>query len=485
MQPKNSNIKRRAFLAQCAAAAAGLAGAPRLNAQSQKASRPPNIVFFFIDDLGWRDLGCTGSQFYSTPNIDRLAQQGMRFTNAYSNAPNCAPTRACLLSGQYTPRHGVYTVGSSSRKPDNKRKLIPIENNQTLPLDNITFIEALKPAGYASASIGKWHLGDPPKTGPVAQGFDVNIGGTHSGSPNGGYFPPYKNKKLPDGPKGEYLTDRLTDEALHFIDENKEKPFFLYLSHYAVHVPLQAKKDIEKKYQNKTSRDGQTNATYAAMIESMDESIGRVLNKIDELGLANDTVVIFTSDNGGHGCITSNLPMRGAKGTLYEGGVRVPAILRWPGAVQENTTCDEPIISLDLYPTFLDIAGVEKPDGKVLDGKSLTPLLTQSGTFEREALFWHFPAYLEQYSCKDDDWRTTPVGSIRKGDWKLLEFFEPQGTPNRLELYNLRDDLSETTNLIKQEPAIAKELLDEMRAWRDSVDAPVPTLADPNYEPDA
>ncbi|MDP8244902.1 MAG: sulfatase [Candidatus Hinthialibacter antarcticus] len=480
-------MKRRDFLSQCTAATAGatLAGCSHRAARSSSTSkRPPNIVFFFIDDMGWRDLGCMGSEFYSTPNIDRLSRQGMTFTNAYANAPNCAPTRACLLSGQYTPRHGVYTVGSSARKPDNKRKLVPVTNNQTLATDNLTFMEALKPAGYASVSIGKWHLGATPETLPTGQGFDQNIGGTHSGSPNGGYFPPYKNKNLSDGPEGEYLTNRLTDDAVAFIETNKDRPFFLYLSHYAVHTPIQAKPEIAQKYERKPPRHGQENADYAAMIESVDDSVGRVLETLDQLGLSGDTVVVFTSDNGGHGCITSNQPLHGAKGMLYEGGIRVPAMVRWPGKTQPGSVCDTPIISIDFYPTFLELAGLSAPEGKILDGQSITPLLAQTGTLKRGSLFWHFPAYLEQYSCNDGPWRTTPVSVIRKGDWKLLEFFEPEGTPNRLELYDLKNDLSETTDLAKHEPDKTRELLDDLRAWRDSVNAPVPTQADPNYEPD-
>ncbi len=481
-------MKRRAFIQNCTAAtaAAALSGCSHLTQRNaQGPHRPPNIVFVFIDDMGWRDLGCTGSEFYSTPNIDRLARQGMRFTNAYANAPNCAPTRACLLSGQYGPRHGVYTVGSSARKPDNKRKLIPTPNNIALAPDTLTFMEALKPAGYASLSIGKWHLGATPETLPTGQGFDHNIGGTHSGSPNGGYFPPYKNKNLPDGPEGEYLTDRLTEEAVSFIETNHDRPFFLYLSHYAVHTPIQAKDEVTKKYENKPPSRGQNNAKYAAMVESVDDSVGRVLETLDRLGLSDDTVVIFTSDNGGHGCITSNQPLRGAKGMLYEGGIRVPAIVRWPGKVNPDSVCHTPIISIDFYPTFLELAGQRIPENKRLDGESLLPLLTQSGGLTRDTLFWHFPAYLQKYSCIDDVWRTTPVSVVRKGDWKLLEFFEPEGTPNRLELYTLKFDLSETTNLATRRPAKTRELLNELRGWRDSVDAPVPTRPDPNYDPDA
>lgn len=481
-------MKRRDFLSQLGIATTvstfpGLTNVSICN--ESKGKQPPNIVFFYIDDLGWSDVSYNGSIYYHTPNIDRLSREGMVFTDAYANGPVCAPTRACLLSGQYSPRHGVYTVWKSDRKPNNKRKLIPTPNTTTLSPENLTFMEALKPAGYKSISIGKWHLGNDPKAGPVAQGFDINIGGNSSGSPNGGYFPPYKNTDIMDGPEGEYLTDRLTDEALQFIEANKDNPFFLYLTHYAVHTPIQAKEGIVKKYHDKSPSRGQDNPTYAAMIESVDESVGRILDKLDELGLSKNTVIIFSSDNGGHGCITSNQPLRGSKGMLYEGGIRVPTIICWPGKVKPGSVCHTPIMSIDLYPTFLDIAGLVKPGGKVLDGYSLMPLLTQTGTLDRESLYWHFPAYLQRYGCMDGFWRTTPVGVIRKGDWKLLEFFAPEGEENRLELYNLKNDISETTNCVEQSPHKVKELLGDMRGWRKSINAPVPSKPNPLYDPDA
>ncbi|MGB2823060.1 MAG: sulfatase, partial [Phycisphaerae bacterium] len=309
------SISRREFLRIVGVGAAGLAvprRAPARDDAPAAARRKPNIIRNFIDDLGWRDVSFMGSKFYETPNIDRLASGGMVFTRAYANAPNCAPTRACLMSGQYTPRNGVYTVGSSERGQSRFRKLIPIKNNTILDAKVVTIAEALKPAGYITASMGKWHLGDG-ETGPVGQGFDVNVGGNTAGNPRG-YFSPYRNKDLPDGPKGEYLTDRLTDEALKFIEASRDRPFFLYLTHYAVHTPIQAKKDLIAKYKGKKPDGGQNNAAYAAMIESTDQGVGRIMDKLDELKLADDTVVVFFSDNGGYGGVTSMAPLRGAKG---------------------------------------------------------------------------------------------------------------------------------------------------------------------------
>jgi len=479
-------INRRTFLRHCSAGALALAaggmGAGRTAADT---SRTPNFVFILIDDMGWRDVGFMGSRYYETPNIDRLAAQGMVFTDAYANAPNCAPTRACLLSGQYGPRHGVYTVGNSDRGSAAGRKLIPVANRTTLPTEIITLAEALRPAGYRSASMGKWHLGVDPDSGPVAQGFDVNVAGNHAGSPSS-YFSPYRNKNLPDGPKGEYLTDRLTEEALAFIEANRARPFFLYLPHYAVHTPIQAKQELVAKYKKKRPDGGQGNPEYAAMIESVDQGVGALLAKLDQLGLADNTVVVFFSDNGGVGGyrelgiaggeITSNRPLRGGKGMLYEGGIREPTIVRWPAKVKAGTRCATPVIGLDFYPTFLEIAGAEKKPGQILDGESLVPLLTGTGTLKRDAIFWHFPAYLQGGK---GTWRTTPCGVIRSGGWKLIEFFED----NRLELYNLADDIGEAADLAEKMPEKAKELHDRLVAWRKAVNAPVPTEKNPQFDP--
>ena len=486
-----TTMKRRDFLKKCAATANGFilshfalvagcatSGEPEKTALNRKR---PNIILLFIDDMGWRDVGFMGSEYYETPNIDRLASQGMVFTNAYSNAPNCAPSRACLLSGQYTPRHGVYTVGTSSRGKSKLRKLIPIENTTVLDSNIVTIAEALKPAGYISASIGKWHLGDDPQSGPIAQSFDVNVGGYSAGHPQNGYFVPYKNPRLPDGPPGEYLTDRLTNEALNFIESGKDRPFFLYLPHYAVHTPLQAKEELIEKYRNKPGSNGQNNPKYAAMIESTDQGVGRIMNKLDELGLTEDTIIFFFSDNGGVRTITSNQPLRGGKGMLYEGGIREPMAVRWPGVVEPGTTCDTPVIGVDLFPTILEMAGVPIPKDKLLDGVSILPLLRGQGNLQREAIFWHFPAYLQGKAegARDPYFRTRPAGAVRAGDFKLIEYFED----GVLELYNLADDISEQNNLADVMPKKAAELHQLMLAWRQEVNAPVPTELNPEYNP--
>lgn len=443
--------------------------------------RPPNIVFILIDDLGWRDAGFMGSRYYETPNIDRLAREGAIFTAAYASAPNCAPSRASLLTGQYTPRHGVYTVGNPARGESRHRKLIPTPNRRELDPEAVTIAEALRTAGYVSASIGKWHLGDDPDFGPVSQGFDVNFGGGIAGNP-GNYFSPWRNIPLPEGAsagEGEYLTDRLTDEAVRFIEENRECPFFLYLPHYSVHTPIQAKEEVVERYRDKEPDGGHANPTYAAMVESTDEGVGRVLDKLDELGLAEDTVVFFFSDNGGYGPATSMAPLRGSKGMLYEGGIREPLIVRWPGRIEAGREIDTPVNGVDFFPTILEMAGVSAPSGHIVDGESLVPLLREEGRPEREMMFWHFPAYLEADRSVVGPWRTTPVGAVRKGDWKLIEFFED----GRLELYNLRDDIGEERNLADERPDKRDELYADLVAWRRSVDAPVPTEPNPEYEP--
>lgn len=484
-------MNRRDFLRGCVSTIEGLAlsggilsatGDLLFNrvVHARSGHKPPNVVFIFIDDMGWRDVGFMGSRYYETPHIDKIARQGMIFTNAYSNAPNCAPARACLMSGQYGPRHGVYTVNNSDRGPSKRRKLIPIENTTDLLSDIVTIAEALKPAGYVSASMGKWHLGTDPEVGPIGQGFDVNVGGFRAGHPPKGYFVPYGNPELPDGPPGEYLTDRLTDEALKFIEANKNNPFFLYLTHYAVHTPLQAKAELIKKYENKPGSGGQNNPKYAAMIESTDQGVGRIMDKLDALNLTDNTVVFFFSDNGGVRTITSNAPLRGGKGMLYEGGIREPMCVRWPGVVEAGSYCDTPIIGIDFFPTLLDIAGVRKSKGKLLDGKSIFPLLKGGHTLNRKALFWHFPAYLQGRAegARDPYFRTRPAGAVRVGDWKLIEYFED----GALELYNLKEDIGEKKNLVNVKPEKTKELHDLMLAWRKAVNAPVPTELNPEFE---
>jgi len=470
-QPTTNRLNRRTFIKHIglAAVSAGtLFESANCVSSSERrlAKNPPNIVFIFIDDLGYKDLGCYGSRYYETPNIDKLAGQGMRFTSAYSNAPNCAPTRACLISGQYTPRHGVYTVGNPERGKAQLRKLIPVKNNTNLDSKIVTIPQALKAAGYRTACIGKWHLGDKAPYRPEDRGFDVVFRRTR------------RSHFMPDG---RYLTDRLTDEAVKFIQQNRDKPFFLYLSHHTVHTPIQAKEELIEKYKQKKPVGGHNNPTYAAMIESMDQSVGAVCAKLDELNLSDNTIVFFFSDNGGYANATSMVPLRGSKGMLYEGGIRVPMIARWPGRIKPGTSCDVPVIGIDFYPTFLEIADAPRPAGHVLDGISLVPLLTRRQALERKAIFWHFPAYLEPYNKKQQPWRMTPGGAVRQGDWKLIEFFED----GKVELYNLKDDISETNDLSGTKTTKARELHKFLAEWRKSVNAPVPTEKNPKYDPAA
>lgn len=450
------------------------------------AAECPNVVFFFIDDLGWTDLGFMydylghKEKFYESPNIDRLASQSQMFTNAYANAPNCAPSRASLMSGCYTPRHGVYTVGDPRRGNHNQRRLEPIENKTVLDDSFVTLAEALQAAGYRTASMGKWHLG----ADPTKQGFDVNVAGKEWGSPSGGgYHSPLKYPNLVVEEKGVYLTDAITDRAVEFIEESKSTPFFLYLTHYAVHTPIQAKESLINKYSGKPRTPHHTNAKYAAMIESVDDSVGRVLSKLDELDLTEKTVVILFSDNGGHIGATTNHPLRGAKGMLYEGGIREPLLVKWPDTTMPGSKSDEVVIGIDIYPTLLEITGTAKPEDAKLDGVSLVPILRDANAqLARDAIFWHFPAYLQgQGDPGGGPFRTTPAGAIRSGDWKLIEWFET----GRLELYNLREDIGESRNLANEHPEKLRELHQRMKAWRTEVAAPIPTQPNPRFKKSA
>lgn len=449
---------------------------PGLLTPLQAAAARPNIVLFFIDDLGWRDVGFMGSDFYETPHIDQLAQESMRFSSAYAAAPNCAPSRACLMSGQYTPRHGIYTVGDPARGNDRYRKLIPAKNNVVLADRFVTIAETLSKAGYQCASIGKWHLGKTPRS----QGFQVNVAGNQSGSPRGGYFSPYRNPQLTNGDPGEYLTDRLTDEACTFIKDNVKTPFFLYLTHYAVHTPLQAREEYKAHFQSKPPGKLHQHSTYAAMVKSMDDSIGRVLKTLKAQQLDQNTVIVFTSDNGGYGPATTMQPLRGSKGMLYEGGIRVPLLIKWPGVTQAGSSSEEPVINLDLYPTFLDMTSVPVPQDYALDGKSLVSLLKDpQSRLKKRALFWHFPAYLQKYQGMQQRFRTTPVSVIRQGDWKLLEYFED----GHRELYNTRSDIGETMNLLESQPETAAALTRELHRWQEEVKAAIPSEPNPDYQP--
>ncbi|HOC73278.1 MAG TPA: sulfatase, partial [Candidatus Hydrogenedentes bacterium] len=457
-------MDRRLFLKEAGAAVLGAGAAARAAGAVEK--RPPNVVLFLIDDMGWRDVGCYGSRFYETPNIDRLAAQGMRFTQAYAACPVCSPTRAAVLTGKYPARLHLTDWIPGHKHP--YAKLLPPAFNQELPHEAVTLAEALKPAGYATASVGKWHLGGPD-FGPEAQGFDVNAGGTHQGQPPS-YFSPYGIPALKDGPEGEYLTDRLTDEAVAFIESNRERPFFLYFPHYAVHTPIQAKKDVQARYAGRV-RDGdpQNNPGYAAMVEAVDQSVGRVMDALDRLGLAEDTVVIFTSDNGGLGRVTSNAPLREGKGTLYEGGVREPLIVRWPGRIAAGSLCGTPVCSVDFFPTIMEIATGPGP-GPLTDGESLVPLLTGTGDIAARDLYWHYPHY--------HPLGATPGGIVRRGNHKLIEYYED----NRLELYDLAADPAETKNLAGEMPEKAEELRRALHDWLRDTDAQMPT-PNPDHDP--
>lgn len=433
------------------------------------AEGPPNIIFILVDDLGWTDLGCFGSRFYETPHIDRLAAQGMKFTQAYSACTVCSPTRAAIMTGKYPARLHITDWIAGHVRPQAKLR-VP-DWTMHLPLEEWNVARALKPRDYVTASIGKWHLGNE-QFFPDKQGFDLNAGGCEKGQPPS-YFSPYRIPTLTDGPPGEFLSDRLTTEALKFIDQNQHRPFFVYLPHYAVHTPLMARPEVIAKYKNKVQADApHTNAVYAGLIESVDDSVGRLLQKLDELELAERTVLIFTSDNGGLLPVTSNVPLRAGKGSAYEGGVRVPLIVKWPGVTKPGSRCETPVISVDHLPTMLEMAGLKAGTPHVLDGESLVPLLQQTGGLTRDALYWHYPHY--------HPGGATPYSAIRQGDLKLIEFFEDQ----HVELYNVSEDIGEQHDLAEKLPDQAQVLRTKLAAWRSQVGAQLPT-SNPAYDPAA
>lgn len=436
--------------------------------------RAPNIVLILVDDMGWTDVGCFGSKFYETPNIDRLAAQGMRFTDAHSSCTVCSPTRASLLTGQYPARLHITDWIAGHVRP--KAKLRVPDWTMHLPLETMNIARMLTSAGYATASIGKWHLGGE-EFWPEKQGFGLGLGGTDRGQPPS-YFSPYRIATLPDGPPGEFLSDRLTQEAVKFVERNRDRPFFLYLPHFAVHTPLMGKPAVIEKYKRKAQPDApHHNPVYAALVESVDDSVGVLQAKLDELKLADRTIILFTSDNGGlignpAKPVTSNVPLRAGKGSVYEGGVRVPMIVKWPGTVRPGSVCDTPVISADFYPTLLAMAGVRNEPRHTMDGESIEPLLRQSGTLHRDAIYWHYPHY--------HPGGATPYGAIRLGDFRLVEFYED----NHVELYNLKDDLGETRDLAAQLPDKATQLRERLKAWRQSVGAQMPA-PNPDYDPRA
>jgi arylsulfatase A-like enzyme len=421
-----------------------------------------------VDDMGWTDLGCFGSKYYETPNIDRLASQGMRFTDAYSACTVCSPTRASVMTGQYPARLHITDWIAGHKRPF--AKLSVPDWTMQLATDIPNVAKVLKSAGYATASIGKWHLG-PAECWPDKQGFDLNVAGFNMGQPPS-YFSPYKIPTLSDGPAGEFLSDRLTTEALTFIETHKDRPFFVYFPHYAVHTPLMAKKEIIDKYKARADPNApHNNPTYAALVESVDDSIGRLLQKLEALKLSERTVIVFTSDNGGLKNVTSNVPLRAGKGSAYEGGVRVPLIVKWPGVTRPGSLCRTPVISADYFPTLLAMAGAAAPASHAIDGESLEPLLRQSGALTRDALYWHYPHY--------HPGGATPYGAVREGDFRLVEFYED----SRAELYNLKDDIGETQDLAAKLPEKTAALRQKLRDWHKQVGAQMP-VPNPNHDPD-
>lgn len=441
----------------------------------------PNIVIVLVDDLGYGDLGAGlpgvgGRTDHRTPRIAGLAAESRVFTHAYSAAPNCAPSRASLQTGRYTPRHGVITVGTSARGKPEHRDLIPVDNVRTLASSEVTLAELLGGAGYSSAHLGKWHLGNDPCT----QGYDVNVGGTSRGHPKS-YFAPYRNPVLDDGPEGESLTTRLTDEAIAQLGE-LEEPFFLHLAYYTVHTPLQGAPDrVEERRRSGTGEQRRAALHYGAMVEQLDAEVGRLLDALDARGLSENTLVVFSSDNGGYGPVTNRDVLRGCKGTLDEGGVRVPLFVRLPGKIAPGV--DElPVHHVDLFPTLGAFAGAEVPEGVPLgeiDGLDLSPRLLAkdpaAAPSEREALYWHFPAYLEGSSDRFEHFRTKPGGAVRSGDWKLVEYFgkRPDGTP-WIELYDLAEDPLEQHDLAGESKERARSMAAALSAWRVEIGARLP-----------
>ena len=440
-----------------------------------------NIVLVLIDDLGWNDLGCYGSSYYQTPHIDRLASEGMRFTDGYAACNVCSPTRGAIMTGKYPARLLLTQWLPSGRWSRTKHKLREGRYLSNLPLEEVTIAEAMREAGYQTAFMGKWHLGTETYYYPEHQGFDINIAGRDYGAP-GSYFYPFQGSwKIPttgktlrkttplSGKEGDYLVDRLAEEAEKFIRGNADKPFFLMLSHYAVHAPLQGKPDKLKRYQQIATTQQQGKPAYAAMVESIDDSVGRVMRTLRELKIEKQTMIIFTSDNGGFAKATSNSPLRANKGSNYEGGIRVPVIIKWPGRTSPGTVSHEPVISTDFYPTILAATGQSSRPHQHVDGKSLVPLLTGRGSFQRDAIYWHYPHYNRHP-------HSFPSAVIRAGDWKLVEAFET----GKLSLYDLANDIGETTDLAGQEPARTRKLHGMLKTWQQEVGAD-PMRKNPEY----
>ncbi len=483
---QDMNDRRKTWYRLTATVAAVLLAAS-VAAAAENSATPGrlNILFLLVDDLGWADLGCYGADLHETPHLDRLAKSAVRFTNAYAAAPVCTPTRAAILTGKHPARLRMTVWREATQTPPRNRKVIPPVVRADLPHEEVTLAEVLQAASYLTAHVGKWHLGEASHF-PETHGFDIHVGGNHWGAP-ATFFHPYRGLAAKEfryvphlawGRAGEYLTDRLTDEAIQVIDKAKDQPFFLNLWHYGVHTPIQAKTaDVE--YFTKKRKPGMRhqNATYAAMVKNLDDNVGRLLAKLDERKLTERTVIVFTSDNGGYlgnpkgETVTSNHPLRSGKGSLYEGGIRVPLLVYWPGETPAGAVCAEPVTSTDFYRTLLDIAAV--PDNvkrnTQSDGLSLVPLLKDpKARLDRGALYWHFPHYYPT---------TTPVSAVRRGDWKLLEYHED----GRVELYHLKDDLGEAADVAAKMPEKAADLRQRLEAWRKDVGAQMPA-ANPDFK---
>ena len=449
---------------------------------SSLAEKPLNVVFFLIDDLGWMDIGANGSNYYKTPHIDQLAKEGMRFTNGYAACNVCSPTRAAIMAGKYPARLLLTQWLPSGRWDAKKNKLQEARYLSNLPLEEFTVAEALREGGYKTAFMGKWHLGPLPYYYPEHQGFDINVAGRDYGAPGSYWYPFEGSWRIPttdlkvfkespiEGKKGDYLTDRLMEEGDKFIRENSEKPFFLMMSLYAVHSPLQGKPEKVALYEKVPKEQRQGDPRYAAMVETVDDGVGRLMTALREKEIEENTLVIFTSDNGGMSKATDNSPLRANKGSNYEGGLRVPVIVKWPGVTEPGSISDEPVISTDFYPTILGATGLPKRPLQHVDGEDLSSVLKGRSKIDRQSLFWHYPHYNQHP-------QNFPATVIRKGNWKLIEILDT----GELELYNLALDVGEQNNLADVHSGLAQSLLAEMRAWREEVNAD-PMRSNPLYE---
>lgn len=470
-----------------------------LAACAANAERQPNVVLILADDLGWSDLGCYGSTFYETPNIDGLARTGVRFTDAYATCPVCSPSRASVMTGKYPARLGM-TAHVGDAQPEHWRRDTPLKPAPyvaNLPRTETTLAERFHDAGYATMHAGKWHLGGEHYW-PEYQGFDINIGGWSQGGPFGGkqFFAPYGNPRLRNGPDGEYLPERLGEEVASFIDAHRHEPFFIHYAPYLVHVPLQARKELLKKYEAKRAQlpaqdslwlatpDAKVRArqdlpVYAAMVEALDQAVGRVLAQLEKAGVAENTIVVFTSDNGGlatgdhgipadQGWPTTNHPLRAGKGWLYEGGVREPLIVRAPGVSSPGSTSDHVVTGTDFYPTLLELAGIQPGGRPCPDCKSFAPVL-QGDPTQRGPVYWHYPHYGNQGG--------RPGGAVRDAQWKLIEWYTADETVE-LELYNLQEDIGETVNLAEEHSDQRERLYTLLQTWRAELDAKMPTPND-------